>query len=159
MATFHDGAFKHCENEGQAPASRGASPRGAVLSTSGWAAGIAAPAESRKHKAVKVFRQISCIGPIRAALLLALTQTLHRFRSKRQLSTYSGLGVELRDSAQHRNLNGRLQRSNRLKALYRGWAFPVRVTGLCSALSGAVVKETGVSADGGAVFGAEFIAC
>ena len=29
--------------------------------------------ESRKHKAVKVLRQIPCIGPIRAALLLALT--------------------------------------------------------------------------------------
>jgi hypothetical protein len=29
-------------------------------------------AESRKHKAVKVLRQIPCIGPIWAALLLAL---------------------------------------------------------------------------------------
>ena len=42
-------------------------------------------AESRKHKAVKVLRQIPCIGPIRAALLLARMQTPHRFRSKRQL--------------------------------------------------------------------------
>src|SRR5499425_871123 len=59
-------------------------------------------AESQKHKAVKVLRQIPCIGPIRAALLLALMQTPHRFRSKRQLWTYSGLGVETHDSAQHR---------------------------------------------------------
>src|ERR1700757_2451515 len=50
-------------------------------------------AESRKHKAVKILRQIPCIGPIRAALLLALMQTPHRFRSKRQLWTYSGLGM------------------------------------------------------------------
>ncbi|MBV9623837.1 MAG: transposase [Acidobacteria bacterium] len=48
---------------------------------------------------MKVLRQIPCIGPIRAALLLALMQTPHRFRSKRQLWTYSGLGVETHDSA------------------------------------------------------------
>src|ERR1700694_835184 len=42
-------------------------------------------AESRKHQAVKILRQIPLIGPLRAALLLALMQTPHRFRSKRQL--------------------------------------------------------------------------
>jgi len=51
-------------------------------------------AESRKHKAAKLLRQIPCIGPIRAARLIALIQTPHRFRSKRQLWTYSGLGIE-----------------------------------------------------------------
>ena len=55
-------------------------------------------AESRKHKASKLLRQIPCIGPIRAARLIALMQTPHRFRSKRQLWTYSGLGIETRDS-------------------------------------------------------------
>ena len=45
--------------------------------------------ESRKHGATKLLRQIPCIGPIRAARLLALMQTPHRFRSKRQLWTYS----------------------------------------------------------------------
>ena len=69
--------------------------------------------ESRKHKAVKLLRQIPCIGPIRAAQLLALMQTPHRFRSKRQLWTYSGLGVETHDSAQHRYVDGRLQRSKK----------------------------------------------
>jgi len=64
-------------------------------------------AESRKHKAVKVLRQIPCIGPIRAALLLALMQTPHRFRSKRQLWTYSGLGGKTHDSAQHCYVDGR----------------------------------------------------
>src|ERR1700674_1806758 len=67
-------------------------------------------AESRKHKASKLLRQIPCIGPIRAARLLALMQTPHRFRSKRQLWTYSGLGIETRDSAQYRYLHGQLQR-------------------------------------------------
>jgi transposase len=70
-------------------------------------------AESRKHKAVKLLRQIPCIGPLRAALLLALMQTPHRFRSKRQLWTYSGLGVETHDSAQHRYVDGQLQRSKK----------------------------------------------
>ena len=45
------------------------------------------------------------------ALLLALMQTPHRFRSKRQLWTYSGLAVETHDSAQHRYVDGQLQRS------------------------------------------------
>jgi transposase len=69
--------------------------------------------ESRKHGAVKVLRQIPYLGPIRAALLLALMQTPHRFRSKRQLWKYSGLGVETHDSAQHRFVDGQLQRSKR----------------------------------------------
>jgi transposase len=70
-------------------------------------------AESRKHHAVKVLRQIPLIGPLRAALLLALMQTPHRFRSKRQLWTYSGLAVETHDSAQHRYVDGQLQRSKK----------------------------------------------
>src|SRR6266850_3249905 len=65
-------------------------------------------AESRKHKAVKLLRQIPSIGPIRAARLLALMQTPHRFRSKRQLWTYSGLGIETHDSAQFRFVRGEL---------------------------------------------------
>jgi len=70
-------------------------------------------AESGKHKATKLLRQIPCIGPIRAARLLALMQTAHRFRSKRQLWTYSGLGIETRDSAQYRYVHGQLQRSKK----------------------------------------------
>jgi transposase len=56
-------------------------------------------AESQKHQAVKILRQVPSIGPLRAALLLALMQTPHRFRSKRQLWTYSGLAVVTHDSA------------------------------------------------------------
>jgi transposase len=70
-------------------------------------------AESRKHRATKLLRQIPCIGPIRAARLLALMQTPHRFRSKRQLWTYSGLGIETRDSAQYRFVRGQLQRAKK----------------------------------------------
>jgi transposase len=70
-------------------------------------------AESRKHKAAKLLRQIPCIGPIRAARLIALMQTPPRFRSKRQLWTYSGLGIETHDSAQYRYVRGQLQRSKK----------------------------------------------
>jgi transposase len=69
--------------------------------------------ESRKQKAAKLLRQIPCIGPIRAGLLIALMQTPHRFRSKRQLWTYSGLGIETHDSAQYRYVGGQLQRSKK----------------------------------------------
>ena len=70
-------------------------------------------AESRKHSAVKILRQIPSIGQLRAAMLLALMQTPYRFRSKRQLWTYSGLAVETHDSAQHRYVDGQLQRSKK----------------------------------------------
>jgi hypothetical protein len=74
-------------------------------------------AESRKHKATKLLRQVPSIGPVRAALLLALMQTPHRFRSKRQLWTYSGLGVKTHDSAQYRYVQGELQRSKKPQQL------------------------------------------
>jgi transposase len=42
--------------------------------------------ESKNHNSTNLLRQIPSIGPIRAALLIALIQTPHRFRTKRQLS-------------------------------------------------------------------------
>lgn len=70
-------------------------------------------AESGKHSASKLLRGIPSIGPIRAALLIALLQTPHRFRTKRQLWTYSGLGIETYSSAEHRCVQGELQRSKK----------------------------------------------
>jgi transposase len=58
--------------------------------------------ESHKHAAVKLLRQIPSIGPIRAALLVALLQTPQRFRTKRQLWAYSGFAVETHDSGEYR---------------------------------------------------------
>ena len=68
-------------------------------------------AESQKHGRTKLLREIPAIGPIRAALLIALMQTPHRFRTRRQLWTYSGLAVETHGSAQYRYVGGDLQRS------------------------------------------------
>ena len=70
-------------------------------------------AESKKHHATKLLRQIPSIGPIRAALLIALIQTPHRFRTKRPLWKYSGFGIEMHSSADYRKVQGQLQRSRK----------------------------------------------
>jgi hypothetical protein len=75
--------------------------------------------ESHKHAAVTLLRQIPSIGPIRAALLVALLQTPHRFRSKRQLWAYSGFAVETHDRGEYRWVRGKLQR-NREPITVRG---------------------------------------
>jgi transposase len=74
-------------------------------------------AESGKHKASKLLCQIPSIGPIRAALLIAILQTPHRFRTKRQLWAYGGLGIETHSSADHRYVEGRLQPSKKQVSL------------------------------------------
>src|SRR5207247_1269959 len=75
--------------------------------------------ESHKHHAVKLLRQIPSIGPIRAALLVALLQTPPRFRTTRQLWAYSGFAVEIHDSGEYRSVRGKLQR-NRERITVRG---------------------------------------
>src|SRR5258708_600306 len=70
-------------------------------------------AESKKQKAWKRLCQIPAIGPIRAAVLLGILQTPHRFRTKRPLWKYSGLAIETCSSADHRSINGQLQRSKK----------------------------------------------
>ncbi len=77
-------------------------------------------AESKKHKAWKRLCEIPSMGPIRAAELLGFVQTPHRFRTKRQLWTYSGLGVEIHSSADHEVAQGQLRRKKR----------PVEIRGL-----------------------------
>jgi transposase len=69
--------------------------------------------ESKKHKAWKRLCQIPAIGPIRAAVLLGILQTPHRFRSKRPLWKYGGLAIETHSSADHRSVNGQLQRAKK----------------------------------------------
>jgi transposase len=69
--------------------------------------------ECKKHQAWKQLCQIPSIGPIRAAVLLGILQTPHRFRTKRQLWSFSGLGIETYSSADHRYVEGQLQRSKK----------------------------------------------
>jgi hypothetical protein len=49
----------------------------------------------------------------RAAVLLGILQTPHRFRTKRQLWNYGGLAIEMHSSADHRSVDGHLQRSRK----------------------------------------------
>jgi transposase len=70
-------------------------------------------AEARKHPAMRLLRQIPSIGPIRAALLIALMQTPHRFRTKRQLWAYCGLALRTYDSGEYRFVGGQLKRSKK----------------------------------------------
>ena len=74
-------------------------------------------AEGRKHSAMKLLRQIPSIGPIRAVLLIALMQTPHRFRTKRQLWAYSGLALKTSTSGEYRIVEGRLKRSRKFLAI------------------------------------------
>jgi transposase len=69
--------------------------------------------EAQKHDAWKLLRAIPFIGPIRAALIIAFLQTPHRFRTKRQLWTYIGFGIETYSSAEHRCINGELRRAKK----------------------------------------------
>ena len=76
-------------------------------------------AESRKHTITAKLRQVPALGPIRSALAVALIQTPHRFRSKRQLWTYSGLGLETRDSGEYHYVGGQVRRRKK-QATIRG---------------------------------------
>ena len=76
-------------------------------------------AEGRNHKITARLQQIPSLGPIRSALAVALIQTPHRFRSKRQLWTYSGLGLETRDSGEYHYVRGQVRRRKK-QATIRG---------------------------------------
>jgi transposase len=74
-------------------------------------------AESGRHPASKLLCEIPAIGSIRAAQLIAILQTPYRFRTKRQLWAYGGLGIETHSSADHRYVDGQLQPSKRQVSL------------------------------------------
>jgi transposase len=74
-------------------------------------------AEAKKHQAWKQLCQIPSIGPIRAAVLLGILQTPHRFRTNRQLWSYSGFGIETQSSADHRRVDGQLQRTKKQSSI------------------------------------------
>jgi len=74
-------------------------------------------AESRKYQVTRQLQQIPYVGPIRAALLVALIQTPNRFRTKRQLWAYSGLALETRISAEYCYVKGQLRRSKKLVSI------------------------------------------
>jgi len=70
-------------------------------------------AESRKHPAHKILCSIPAIGPVRAAILMALIQTPFRFRGKRPLWTYAGLALVTRTSADYQMVDGQVTRARK----------------------------------------------
>lgn len=70
-------------------------------------------AEAGRYQAVKLLRTIPQIGSIRAAQIVAIVDTPHRFRTKRQFWSYSGLAVVTHTSSEYEIKNGRIQRSRK----------------------------------------------
>lgn len=70
-------------------------------------------AEARRDPAWRLLRSIPFLGEVRVALLLAILQTPWRFRTKRQLWTYSGLAVVTRGSSEYKFEHGRPVRRRR----------------------------------------------
>src|ERR1700693_2004611 len=97
-------------------------------------------AEGKKHQAWRLLRSIPALGPIRAAVLMAIIQTPHRFRTKRVLWKYSGFGVVTHTSADHRYVQGQLERSKK-PALVRGLD-PVHNHNLKDVFKGAAIQAS-----------------
>ena len=77
-------------------------------------------AESRRHEAEPLLSQIPELGPVRVAQIIATVDTPHRFRTKRQFWKYLGLAVEMRSSADHEIVGGRVQRRKQQVVQTRG---------------------------------------
>jgi transposase len=76
-------------------------------------------AEGRKHAATKILRDIPGIGPLRAAVIVGVAGTPHRFRTKRQFWGYCGLGIVTKTSSEYVVVDGLVSRSKR-QPLIRG---------------------------------------
>lgn len=70
-------------------------------------------AESRRHQAHDILKQVPELGPIRIAQIIATVDTPHRFRTRRQFRAYVGLAVVTRSSADYRIVGGSPQRASR----------------------------------------------
>lgn len=66
--------------------------------------------EARRYPVLKILRGIPGFGPIRAAFVIAVIGTPHRFRTKRQLWTYSGFSVVIHSTSDHEIIGGRIFR-------------------------------------------------
>jgi transposase len=75
--------------------------------------------EGRKHAASKILRGVPGIGPVRAAVIVGVASTPHRFRNKKQFWGYCGLGVVTTTSAEYVVVNGNVRRSKK-QPLVRG---------------------------------------
>ena len=75
--------------------------------------------EASKHSSIKILRSIPGIGPLRAAIILGIGITPHRFRTIKQFWNYCGLAVRSKISAEYELVEGRVRRSKK-QPLVRG---------------------------------------
>ena len=70
-------------------------------------------AESRAHRAVSLLRSIPQLGAVRSAVIVATVDTPFRFRTKRQLWTYSGFAVVTHMSSEYEIKESRVVRTRK----------------------------------------------
>ena len=75
--------------------------------------------EARKHASTKILKSVPGIGPQRAAVILGIASTPHRFRTNKQFWAYCGLAVVQKISAEYEMNNGKIRRSTK-RPLIRG---------------------------------------
>jgi transposase len=75
--------------------------------------------EARKHGDTKVLRSAPGIGPLRAAAILGMVGTPHRFRTRKQFWTYCGLAVVTKTSSEYELIHGQISKSKK-RPLVRG---------------------------------------
>jgi transposase len=68
-------------------------------------------AEARKQPAFRCLDSIPTLGPVRVSLLLATMVTPYRFRTKRQLWSYSGFALRTSSSADFQVSNGVIKKA------------------------------------------------
>jgi len=66
--------------------------------------------EARRYPVEKILRGIPGFGPVRSAFAIAVIGTPHRFRTERQLWSYSGLSVVIHSSADHSIISDQIVR-------------------------------------------------
>jgi transposase len=71
--------------------------------------------EARRHPIVARLSKVPGFGPTRAAQLVSIVMSPHRFRTKRQFWSYCGLGIVMRSSSDWQVESGKLVRKKVLQ--------------------------------------------
>ena len=69
--------------------------------------------EARKYAAIKILRSVPGIGTLRAAIILAIAATPHRFPTIKQFWNYCGLAVRSKITGEYELLEGRIRRKKK----------------------------------------------
>jgi transposase len=75
--------------------------------------------EARKHAAIKILKSVPGIGPLRAAIILGIAVTPHRFPTIKQFWNYCGLAVRSKITGEYEMVEGRIHRKKK-QPLIRG---------------------------------------